>query len=183
MSKNTRWALAVVGVAIIIVAAIVVGTGGDHTDATHSDHENTPAATTETGATAGGASGASGRSGQGSTGGSGSGGATAGAGNGSGGASPQNESGGAGAAGAVVSPIFEPGVIRTVKAEKGDVVVIRARAKQAGELHVHGYDKHIELVPGKTVRLTMRATFDGEFPIEFHFADAQQEAGTLRVNP
>lgn len=183
MSKNTRWALAVVGVAIIIVAAVVVGTGGDHSDATHSDHEGTSAPTAVTGSTSGPATGGTGRSGSGSTSDSGSGGATAGGGNGSGGASPQNESGGAGAGGAVVSPVFSPGVTRTVKAEKGDVVVIRARASKAGELHVHGYDKHVTLVPGKTVRLTMKATYDGEFPIEFHFADAQQEAGTLRVNP
>lgn len=187
MSKNTRWALAIVGAVIIIVAAVVIGTGKDDTDATQSPNENTPTVTGETGAggaaptkETGGATSDSGGSG-----GEGSGGATAGGGSdeNSGGASPQEETGGASAQGASISPLLTAGATKTITVDKGDTIVIRGRASSAGEMHVHGYDKEVALEPNKIARIKLKATIDGEFPIEFHLASGHADVGTLRVNP
>lgn len=187
MSKNTRWALAIVGAVILIVAAVVIGTGRDDTDATQTPTESTPAVPSETGDT-GATTSTGGQKDNDSGGNSGgeSGGATPGSGGGgddSGGASPQEETGGANAQGASLSPILTAGVTKTITVDKGETVVIRGRADGAGEMHVHGYDKEVELEPGKIARIKLKATIDGEFPIEFHLASGHADVGTLRVNP
>lgn len=188
MSKNTRWALAIVGVAIIIVAAVVIGTGKDDTDATPVQNQGTETTsqTGPTGSTGGVTSGGGGTGGQGSGDDNGTGGASpddSTSGNGSGGAGPQEETGGAKAQIGVVSPVLTASNPRTVKADKGEMVTIRARSDQSAELHIHGYDKTLELKPGKTGRVRFKATIDGEFSIELHFAGSEAEVGTLRVSP
>lgn len=183
MSKNTRWALAIVGVLVIIVAAIVIGTGKDDTSTTPAEpateqpatHDQGHGATESTGQTAGGES--SHEHGSGAT----SGGASPG--DGSGGASPEEETGGAKAQTGVVSPVLTPSKPRTVTAEKGDLVVIRARADKPATLHVHGYDETLELAANKTGRIKFKATIDGEFAIEMHYAGSEAQVGTLRVSP
>lgn len=192
MSKNTRWALALVGVVIIIVGAVVIGTGSDNTDATQ---EPKAEATSETGATQSapatpptGATGSENGGGSGAGDGSGTGGASpSDSGEDSGGASPGNtddSSGGAEAQIGVVSPVLTTGKVRTIKVKKGETVVIRAKASSTGEMHVHGYDKEVSLKPNEVVRVKFKATIDGEFPIEFHLpAGDHADVGTLRVSP
>lgn len=189
MSKNTRWALAIVGVAIIIIGAIVIGTGKDNTDAVKPSQETTsetgptPAtpvtpATGSTGSSSGGTSEPDDNSG--------SGGASPGnSGSGSGGASPDEsgDSGGAQAQTSVLSPILTAGATKTITADKDQTVVIRGRSTSGGEMHVHGYDKEVELEPGKIARAKFKATIDGEFHIEFHLPSGEVQVGTLRVNP
>lgn len=184
MSKNTRWALAIVGVVVIVIAAIVIGTGKDDTAATPTEpsterpagHAGESSATSATGATAttppkhghdtnGSQTGGASPSDQ------------------SGGAAPNQESGGAKAQTGVVSPLLTTDNPRTVKAQKGDLVVIRARADKPATLHVHGYDKMIELKANEIGRLKFKATIDGEFEIEMHYAGSAAEVGTLRVSP
>lgn len=194
MSKNTRWALALVGVVIIIVGAIVIGTGSDNTDATQGPKTES---TAETGATQSapatpptGSTGSDngGESGNGSDDGNGTGGASpSDSGEDSGGASPgktDDSSGGAEAQIGVVSPVLTTSRVRTIKVDKGETVVIRAKASSTGEMHVHGYDKEVPLKPGEIVRVKFKATIDGEFPIEFHLpAGDHADVGILRVNP
>jgi hypothetical protein len=191
LSKNTRWALAIVGAAILIVAVVVIATGKEDTKATTDNGGRTsPAPTQTTGPTQGG--GATGATGGGSDSGSGdSGGATPGSGsggsgdNGSGGASPDgdsgNGSGGAGAETSSTTPVLKAGSVKTITVKKGDKVTIRAKSDTADELHIHGYDKEVELEPGKTGSITFTADIDGIFAIELHHSDSQ--VGTLRVNP
>lgn len=192
MSKNTRWALAIVGAAIIIVAAVVIGTGKDSTDATPTHtHENTsPTPTQGTGAGATTTTGTTGQTGSGGGSGGGdngqSGGASpsdSGTNDNSGGAGPQEESGGAKAQIGVVSPVLTAASPRTVTVSKGKTVTIRAKSSKAATLHIHGYDKTVPLSPNRTGRISFKATIDGEFPIEFHYSGSEAEAGTLRVNP
>jgi hypothetical protein len=195
LSKNTRWALAIIGVVIIIVGAVVIGTGSDSTDAVQEPGTET---TAETGATQSvptapttGETGSD-DSGSGTGGGDDQGNGTGGAspsdsGQGSGGASPgqsPDSSGGAEARVGVVSPVLSAGKVRTIKAEKGQTVIIRATATSTGEMHVHGYDKEVSLKPGEIVRVKFKATIDGEFPIEFHLpAGDHADVGILRVSP
>lgn len=109
MSTNARWALALVGVVILITAAVVVGTGDDTPSATETDGTTQPSQQPTTGATGDsdkksddGSTSSSGDNG-GNTGGAspdnGSGGSDGGSGNDSGGASPNpNPGGGSGGA-------------------------------------------------------------------------------------
>lgn len=182
MSKNARVALAVAGIAILVVAAVLIGTKGDGTDNAQ------PAPTAETGMTAATAeAGHAGRGASGATtGGEGSGGASPGHSgheNGNGGAGVQQQSGGGQPTVDIVSPVLEIDQTAIVTAKKGQVVTIRGRSDEAAELHVHGYDKVVELKPGKVGRITFKTNIDGEFEIELHTASSATQVGTLRVNP
>lgn len=192
MSKNTRWALALVGVVIIIVGAVLIGTGKDNTDATQEPTIETTAGTgatqttpvtPQTGSTGSGDN----SGGAGTDNGDGTGGASPSEpGQDSGGASPDSsqDSGGAKAQIGVVSPILSAGKVRTIKADKGETVTIRATATTSGEMHVHGYDKEVELEPGEIVKVKFKANIDGEFPIEFHLAGGEHaDVGILQVSP
>ncbi|MBJ7457862.1 MAG: hypothetical protein JHD02_01610 [Thermoleophilaceae bacterium] len=194
MSKNTRWALALVGAVIIIVAAVVIGTGNDQTDAVQQPSEPATAATGASGATDTATptqqTGATGTDNGGSpdSGDDNSGGASpSDSGEDSGGASPsdvdEDSSGGAKAQTGAVSPVLSATKVRTVTVDKGETVVIRAVSESSGEMHVHGYDKSVALKPGRIVRVKFKAKIDGEFPIEFHTPSGHVDVGTLRVNP
>jgi hypothetical protein len=193
LSKNTRWALAIVGVVIIVVGAFVIGTGKDNTDAVQ---KPTTPATEATGPTQTtvvtpqtGSTGSGNDSNSGSKDNSNSGGASPNdSGDDSGGASPvpgepKSLSGGAEAHIDAVSPVLSDIKVQTVIAKKGDSVMIRGISEEDGEMHVHGYDKEKALKSGKITRITFKATIDGEFPIEFHLSSGEVKVGILRVNP
>lgn len=191
MSKNTRWALAIVGVAILIVAAVVIGTSGDSTNATETDEPSAPIeqptqSTEATGAT-GGATGTgggdsnTGGASPGDSGGSDSGGAEPG----TGGASPEpdeSESGGAPVGTSRASaPLLRSGTVKTIKVDKGETVYLRAKSATADELHIHGYDKYVELPAGETVNYKFKADIDGVFEIELH--GNGEKVAVLKVSP
>jgi hypothetical protein len=192
LSKNTRWALALIGVVIIIVGAVVIGTGKDNTDAVQTPSEqSTPKtgptqaapATPKTGPTSSAPAAkpapddkaASGGAGPNDTG------------QQSGGSSPApgepDTSGGAEAKIDRVSPILSNIKAQTVTVDKGDSVMIRGLSEESGEMHVHGYDKVVKLKPGSITRVSFTASIDGEFAIEFHLGSGEVRVGTLRVNP
>ena len=92
-----------------------------------------------------------------------------------------------------VPPEAEPPLIRVVggkrvdgpevlEFEAGDDVVFRVRSDVAEEIHVHGYDKYVDLEPGKaaTVRIE-NAKLEGAFEVELHGAGAK--IAELRVAP
>jgi len=57
---------------------------------------------------------------------------------------------------------------RRVDVPLGGQVVIEAVTDRTDELHVHGYDKEIELEPGRPGRLTFKADIAGVFEVELH---------------
>jgi uncharacterized cupredoxin-like copper-binding protein len=57
---------------------------------------------------------------------------------------------------------------QTVKAEQGQRVMVTVTSDEADELHVHGYDKEVELQPGKPGSVTFTADTKGTFEIETH---------------
>lgn len=61
----------------------------------------------------------------------------------------------------------------TVKVKAGQTVLITAVSDTEDQLHVHGYDKEIELKPGKPTSVKFTADIKGTFEIETH------EAGKL----
>ncbi|GAB3401697.1 cupredoxin domain-containing protein [Flindersiella endophytica] len=70
---------------------------------------------------------------------------------------------------------IEKGAV-TPNAEKlevkaGTTIKITVTADMKDELHVHGYDKSVELQPGKPATLEFVADTTGEFEIESHGTD------------
>lgn len=68
-----------------------------------------------------------------------------------------------------------------IKVQKGDEVTITITSDKADKLHLHGYDLHADLQPGKTATLKFKANLTGRFTYELHRADA--ELGALEVFP
>lgn len=78
-------------------------------------------------------------------------------------------------------PLLRAGALRRITVKKGQIVRFRARSTGGDELHVHGYDLHVELPAGKTVDYSFRARLDGVFVVELHSSD--ERVAELRVNP
>lgn len=66
-------------------------------------------------------------------------------------------------AGGKVSPSTQ-----TVKANAGQTVKITVTSDVEDQLHVHGYDKEVDLMPGKPGSVTFTADIKGTFEIETH---------------
>ncbi|MGH2907203.1 MAG: hypothetical protein ACRDKI_10605 [Solirubrobacterales bacterium] len=179
MNKNTRWALAIVGVVILIVAALVISSGGDDTDATVKGGGDATQSTAKpsgsTGATSGGSDDG------GSTG------DTGGAkpeddNNGTGGAKPQDDNSTGGAkVGTEQGPLLRAGKVAKISVKQGDTVYVRARSATENELHIHGYDYKVDLPAGKTVSYKFKADISGVFVMEFENQGLQ--VAELKVNP
>jgi hypothetical protein len=56
----------------------------------------------------------------------------------------------------------------TIKVKAGQTVLIKAVSDAAEELHIHGYDKELELAPGKPVSVKFTANMKGTFEVETH---------------
>ena len=59
----------------------------------------------------------------------------------------------------------------TVKVKAGQTVLIKAVSDAEEELHIHGYDKELELTPGKAASVKFTANMKGTFEIETHESD------------
>lgn len=57
---------------------------------------------------------------------------------------------------------------QTVKAKQGQSVMVTVTSDEVDELHIHGYDKEVELQPGKPGSVTFTADTKGTFEIETH---------------
>lgn len=185
MNKNTRWALAILGVAIIIAAGAYIATNKDDTSATPSDTPATEptaktgdstAPTGPTGATSGPAGGSTTSSGGAAPQDGGSGDE-----NGSGGASPDESDTGGASIGSSSVPTLRAGKVTKITTDKGDIVRFKVKSSTDEVIHIHGYDREVTIPAGKTVTVRFRADIDGVFPIEFHESD--QQVGVLTVNP
>ncbi|GAA3593994.1 cupredoxin domain-containing protein [Kribbella ginsengisoli] len=56
----------------------------------------------------------------------------------------------------------------SVKVKAGQTVLITAVSDAEEELHIHGYDKELELAPGKPSSVKFEANMKGTFEIETH---------------
>ena len=73
------------------------------------------------------------------------------------------------------------GEVRTLTFDKGERVRFRVRSDVPEELHIHGYDRYVDVGPGKTTTVSFPATIEGIFEVELHGAGAQ--LASLRVEP
>jgi uncharacterized cupredoxin-like copper-binding protein len=60
----------------------------------------------------------------------------------------------------------------TIDAKAGEMVMLEVTSNAADELHVHGYDKELELEPGVAAHLDFTADIPGTFEVELHSNDA-----------
>lgn len=58
------------------------------------------------------------------------------------------------------------GVPSRVKVAAGSTVQLRVDSDVADEVHLHGYDKSVDVEPGRTARLTFTASISGLFEVE-----------------
>jgi hypothetical protein len=56
----------------------------------------------------------------------------------------------------------------TVKVRQGDKVELVWRSDEPADLHLHGYDLGVVVLPGEETVLTFQATTAGRFPISSH---------------
>jgi FtsP/CotA-like multicopper oxidase with cupredoxin domain len=69
----------------------------------------------------------------------------------------------------------------TLKLNEGDTVTLNVTSDVADELHVHGLDLHLQIVPGKTSTLDIVANRTGRFTVELH--RSRIAMGVLEVYP
>ena len=56
----------------------------------------------------------------------------------------------------------------TIKVKAGQTVLVTATSDADEELHIHGYDKELELSPGKPASVKFTANMKGTFEVETH---------------
>jgi plastocyanin len=69
----------------------------------------------------------------------------------------------------------------TLKVNQGDQVRITLTASEHDEVHLHGYDKEMELSAGQPSELNFTADLTGRFEAELHHAE--KPAFVLEVQP
>jgi len=73
------------------------------------------------------------------------------------------------------------GEVRELRFDKGERVRFRVRSDVAEELHIHGYDRYVDVVPGRTATVSFPASIEGIFEVELHGAGVP--LASLRVEP
>ncbi len=69
----------------------------------------------------------------------------------------------------------------TLKINEGDDVIFKVMSDEAGELHIHGYDRSLDLVKNQEVFITFTADLTGRF--EFELEQSKTHLGALEVQP
>ncbi len=67
------------------------------------------------------------------------------------------------------------------KVKQNDNVVFKITSDEDQSFHLHGYDKEVDLTPGQTTELTLRADVTGHFPFELE--QSKTDLGALEVEP
>ena len=68
-----------------------------------------------------------------------------------------------------------------IRVTEGEDIVIKITSDASGEVHVHGYDKTLELTKDVPAELAFRATITGRF--EYELEDTHTPLGALEVLP
>ena len=67
------------------------------------------------------------------------------------------------------------------KLKQGDQVTLRVTSDSNDELHLHGYDLHLNLIAGQAAQLSFTADHSGRFEYELHHAHT--DLGAFEVYP
>jgi len=60
---------------------------------------------------------------------------------------------------------------KLVRVVKGDQLKIEWRCDQEAEIHLHGYDKFLNVSPDNPAVMRLEATATGRFPVTLHFGN------------
>lgn len=69
----------------------------------------------------------------------------------------------------------------TIQVNEGDEVTLKIMSDEEEELHVHAYDKSVDLVPNQQATLTFTTNISGRFPFELE--KSKTELGVIEVQP
>ena len=78
-------------------------------------------------------------------------------------------------------PLLRAGKVTKLRFTEGETIRFRARSAQAEEIHVHGYDRYVDVPAGETVNVSFKADITGIFESELH--GSAEQIGELRVDP
>jgi hypothetical protein len=78
-------------------------------------------------------------------------------------------------------PLLQAGSERELTFEEGETVRFRVRSDTDEEIHVHGYDRYVDVPAGKTVNVSFKASITGIFEIELH--GSGEQIASLKVEP
>jgi hypothetical protein len=73
------------------------------------------------------------------------------------------------------------GGIKRATVDQGKRVAIVVRSDVADEVHLHGYDKSVDVTPGKQARLVFVASIPGRFEVELE--DRGLQIADIEVRP
>ena len=78
-------------------------------------------------------------------------------------------------------PLLQAGRERTLTFAEGETARFRVRSDTDEEIHVHGYDRYVDVPAGETVNVSFEADITGIFEIELH--GSGEVIGQLRIEP
>jgi len=78
-------------------------------------------------------------------------------------------------------PLLATGKVTKLRFTEGETVRFRARSEGVEEIHVHGYDRYVDLPAGETVNVAFEAGITGIFEVELR--GSGEQIAQLRVDP
>lgn len=70
------------------------------------------------------------------------------------------------------------------KARQGGRLTLTIHSERGGAIHIHGYEKHVELVPNGDVTVSFEAKNAGLFPVHLHGTDhVMAHVATFEIQP
>jgi hypothetical protein len=73
------------------------------------------------------------------------------------------------------------GGVKDVEVKSGDTVRLAIRSDRRDEVHIHGYDRYVQVGPGRSGKARFRADLEGVYEIELH--SDSTEIASLRIEP
>lgn len=73
------------------------------------------------------------------------------------------------------------GGVKEISLDSGDTARLEIRSDRPAELHIHGYDRYVDVQPGESARTRFRADLEGVFEVEDH--DTAVTVAELKVSP
>lgn len=70
---------------------------------------------------------------------------------------------------------------RIIRGRQGEQITLRVTSDRAQKLHLHGYDRVLDLHPGATTELHLALAHSGRFELELH--DPHVQVGIIEVQP
>ena len=74
----------------------------------------------------------------------------------------------------LIEVTYEGGQVRTAESRvtvaRGEQLVLRVTSDVREQIHVHGYDRYLDLEPGVTAELAFTADLPGAYEVELHEA-------------